>query len=54
MIKFRKNCVEKSKFHNTKEAVDINGITIENILASNKHNVGGKSFNCLIRLCISF
>ena len=47
MVKFEKNCVAQSKFHNTKEPVDINGIIIENILASTKHNVGGKSFNYL-------
>ena len=44
MMKFGKNYVEKSKFHNTKEAININGIIIENILASNKHTVGEKSF----------
>ena len=36
MIKFGTNCVKQSKFHNKKEAIDINGIIIENILASNK------------------
>ena len=54
MMKFRKKYVEKSKFLNTKEAIDINHIIIENILASNKYDVGGKSFNCFVRLWVSF
>ena len=38
-MKFGKNYSEKSKFHNTKEAIDINGVIIENILVSNQHYV---------------
>ena len=43
----------KSKFHNTKEAIDINGVINESILASNKH-AAGKFFKRFVGLCILF